>query len=633
MEKAVIADCVDQLSPSKDVLPQLEGHPPVDSWFLDRIVEKNIEKTIASILQWIEGLGNAEFGKSTIKEFFCFRLGGERVSAWEFSQLEEKNIYDDAALWSLIRIRALEIEQAQFPTLQMVYVGSDPFLRRSFNKPGKDISQNITSLKSDCEKAKQPDHLPIVKVAGASLRILLEEYFWSLIERLKAIFRDTSVVVREDVGPVVSIITYANNSEIWMDEKGDVESVYWGPLPGLLRRQGYRINWVVFNSDLSRPGRVKLRKFIKTVSDKNGDQIHLIEDSLDLSTMMRLARILLSLIYKVIKVSKDSQLQKKFFLGESNTNVFPLFMKTWVFSMVSPRAIRNIIKAACFPSYFKNADESSFALYMSEGQGWEKGLVTGWRAGQKGKIFGVKHSLSGIADLRHYHVANPGCALMEKETGLPDKIICISKERLRHMSRFGTPDEKLYLAEAVRYIRVSRLSRDAPPYEISEKTIFLVIGDVSRSVNEKMFKMIAAAKDVGVLGKTEAVVFKPHPNAEDCTPILRRLQLQELVRWSKGELIASLQEAKAVFCSTSTSTIFEIGLFGIPVIVFRNKEKALLSPLYSSLDSTMMVDSDADFVEKVASSMPITTISDYIPLDSQLPRWRCFLKQQALNTN
>jgi surface carbohydrate biosynthesis protein (TIGR04326 family) len=633
VEKIVIADCVGQLKPSKDALPQSERRPPIDSWFLDSVVEKNIEKTIASILQWIEDLGNAGYGKSTIRDFFCFRLGGKWISTWEFSRLEEKNIYDDAAFWSLIRIRALEIERARFPALQMVYAGSDPFLRRSFNKPGKDISQNLTSLNSDCEKAKQADHLPIIKVVVASLRILLEEYFWSLQERLKSIFRDTSVAVREDVSPVVSIVTYANSSEIWMDEKENVESVYWGPLPGLLRQQGYRISWVVFNSDLSRPGRIKLRNFMKTVSDKNGDQIHLIEDSLDFSTMIRLARIFFSLIYRVVKISKDSRLRKNFILGESNTNVFPLFMNTWVFSMVSPRAIRNIIKAACFPRYFKNAAESSFALYMSEGQGWEKGLVAGWRAGQKGSIFGVKHSLSGIADLRHYNVVNPRSTLTEKNARLPDKIICISEERLTHMSRFGIPNENLCLAEALRYIGVSRLSTNAPPHEISKKTIFLVIGDVSRSVNERMFKMVAAAKDAGVLGTNETIVFRPHPNAEDCTPILRKLQLQELVCWSKVELIASLHEAKTVFCSTSTSTIFEIGLLGIPVIVFRNKEKSLLCPLYSSLDSTMMVDSDADFVEKVVSSVPIKTISGYIPLDSQLPRWRRFLDQQMLNAN
>ena len=110
MAKVVIADCADQLGQSKDALPQLEGSPPVSRWFLDRVVEKNIEKTIASILQWIEDLGNAEFDKSTIKEFFCFRLKEERISVWDFSQLAEKNVYEDPTLWKLIRIRALEIE-------------------------------------------------------------------------------------------------------------------------------------------------------------------------------------------------------------------------------------------------------------------------------------------------------------------------------------------------------------------------------------------------------------------------------------------------------------------------------------------------------------------------------------------
>ena len=527
MAKVVIADCADQLGQSKDALPQLEGSPPVSRWFLDRVVEKNIEKTIASILQWIEDLGNAEFDKSTIKEFFCFRLKEERISVWDFSQLAEKNVYEDPTLWKLIRIRALEIEQAQFPAHQMVYVGSDPFLKRSLNDIEKNISQNITPVKTDCEKLKQPDLLSIAKVVAVSLRILLEEYSWSLLERLRTIFRDTSAAVSENGGPVVSIITYGNSSEIWMDEKNNVESAYWGPLPGLLRRQGYRINWVVINSNLSWSGRTELRKLIKSVSQKNRDRISLIEDSLDLPTIMRLARIFLSLIYRVNKISQESRLQKHFFFGESSTNVFPLLTKTWVFSMVSPRAVRNIIKAVCFSRFFKRADESSFALYMSEGQGWEKGLVNGWRAGQKGKIFGV---------------ASPKSVTTEKRTGLPDQIICISKERLRYMSRFGTPDEDLYLAEAVRYIRTAELSRNSSSFQVSEKTIFLVIGDVSRSVNEKMFTMIAAARDAGVLGKTEAVVYKPHPNAEDCTRILRRLELQELVRWSKVELIESLRD-------------------------------------------------------------------------------------------
>lgn len=191
----------------------------------------------------------------------------------------------------------------------------------------------------------------------------------------------------------------------------------------------------------------------------------------------------------------------------------------------------------------------------------------------------------------------------------------------------GYPENRLVLAEALRYMYLSEYQRERLP--IGDFPILLVITGYQLSeVDYQMRLLIAVGKD-GALNKFGRIMIKPHPY----TPIPDRL-LKELGLYCKLEVaILPLKDLWAksdlVFVSNSTAAVLEAICIGLPIAICGPSDTMNLSPLFGEASVPMISNPQQLIAFLTNPSSPDFPANCFI-LNKSLTLWRELIGENGI---
>lgn len=404
-------------------------------------------------------------------------------------------------------------------------------------------------------------------------------------------------------------------------EKGIFKSAYWGDLPEMLSKTGYKINWLHHNSYSSPIDSLNL---LRNFNDESGGKsFHTFAEG-NFSFLVVL-RVLIKWIHLNFLSLRTRKMEENFQIRTSGLSAWPLFKDLWEDWIRGPQSIANLFVLETFKNSLKVAPNQNLGLFISENNAFERAFAYAWKRNGHGLLVGVQHSTIRFWDLRYF---NDQRILVDKRSNsLPQADLMAVNgpvaEGLLKDSNY--PNERIVQVEALRY-----LNNESPEIlkstAIGDKTTLLVLGDISFESTSATINLLSHLPD-----KTKEllnILVKPHP----ICPIKRSDFPSINFELYHGSFNEIFRNECIIYGANPTSSCVDAYMTGLPVIVHYEQSSLNLSPL-QGINSVRFVSGSNEMnkalTEILDTGIKLVKPKDFFWLDKDLPKWRAFLDKAA----
>lgn len=581
---------------------------------IPRLIEENAEIIKARYLAWVYELGELNlYGKRLVDHLQLH----PSFSYWWMTLLVEKCNYSKSPqIYDAIRLIAFSDWVGQRALDRVTLVSANQTL--------------AMCLRSWCEKygvafdwqklSKSNVSMHWSRHVFSLLPVAVQALVWLLKYLLKRWpLRGVGLRNWQEGAGSITFVSYLFNLVPEGMKVGRHESHYWGTLPEVLRREGYKINWLhLYSEDAVLPNAKKAAAIIKSFNKRaDGMELHVTLDT------FLTVRIVFNVLSDWIKLSWNGERLKE--LIESNDKgsleLWPLFVGDWRESTCGITAMSNALYRSLFDAAMKVLPKQQIGCYLQENQGWEFALIQTWRIANHGRLIGVPHSSVRFWDLRYFFDPRNYRKNKNELMPLPDQVALNGNAATDAYLKGGYPSDDLIQVEALRYLYLSytKAHTSLKSSNMGQGLRLLVLGDYLARNTQIQMRLLAQAAALLPIGTI--IIAKPHPachiNAEDY-PELR-------MRVTNQPLIELLPHCDVVFTSAVTSAAVDAYCAGVPVVSTVDPTMLNMSPL-RGYAGVFYVGTPTELIRALQSICSdeffASSLSNIFTLSTNLPRWR-----------
>ncbi|MDR2820845.1 MAG: hypothetical protein LBB60_10000 [Desulfovibrio sp.] len=581
----------------------------------------DFERIRAEHAAWAYETGLYRVGGKQVREHLS---AGKPLSLWWCSLLYERHPKMTPGLYTVYRLRSLELLMDAENVTDVRLVGDEGRLRRSLEELCAVSGRRLhAGQPPDGQGRPGPNKRRLIarvyRVIPAPLRALVRYAHWWWTVRRKLPFAGNAPLPR-DQGKSATIVTYFPNIDTEAARKGRFRSRYFESLHNALDAKELCWLFIRFPApDIPLDRCIALRDRFRE-QQQDGISFHYLEEFLSfadvLAALSRWARLV------VASLRLERQAGKIFSFAGSRLNFWPILGQYWAESFRGWRCLERCLQYQAFLRWTRLAGPQRWTLFPLENCPWERMLAHAVHCAGNGPVYGAQHSALRPTDLRYFDdprtFDDPECALFQ-----PDALRANGRGALIQWLGAGVPPERLGMVEALRYLY---LMEGAPKAENTPRTPrLLVVTSFFPDETDGHLALLAKALTAGLLAGFDVVV-KPHPYL----PVRERLRLllgeaAEKIREVRGAMAEHLQPGVIVWASNSTTATLEAAASGLPVMVMPPPKGDFdLCPL-QDMPQLLRTATLEDVRQGLTSPEPLALPPDYFALDPTLPRWREWL--------
>jgi surface carbohydrate biosynthesis protein (TIGR04326 family) len=585
------------------------------------LVEECAENLRARYLAWVYDLGSLTFDGRTLIEHFRLSPG---FSYWWMMLISEGNLGKSPQITNAIRFLAF-IDWLRENPAQKLTLLSD-------NKALADCISELCNNYTIQFEWKRPTKKSILKNITLPNRLYqaLPLFFKSLIWITIYIserwcFRGIGLKAWKDSENRITLFSYLLNFNHQAAKNGSFESLYWGPLPQILKEENSEANWLhIYVRD---PMGISAKEVAKSLRNLNkfmqGKSTHVaLETFLSFKIIVK---ALISWFSLMFKGSKNQKLIHNRLKKSMKTNLWPLFVDDFRQSIYGPVGIANMFTYH-LTSAAMDVQKIRAGIFLQENQGWEFCLIQLWRSAGHGFLIGYPHSTVRFWDTRYFYDSRIYSSSGDNALPLPDFVALHGKASYDSYVDGGYPVSDLISVEALRYLYLEEINLRARTFfkQPSNEVRLLVLGDYSEEVTRFQMQMLEKAFQNFPLNAS--IIIKSHP----ACPIKANDYPLLPMKITTEPVSQLLSACNVVLCSNSTSAGLEAYYLDIPVLCVLDPKTPNLSPL-RGFSGVFFVSSpknlfDSFFEINSKNFLEFRGQKEIFTIVPDAPRWRKILK-------
>ncbi len=592
-------------------------------------VEEWTTKIRSEYLRWTYDLGYWQIKNKPLAEHLQI---SPNLSYWWMTSICESSPYKVPSIYTVFKLRALELLYLQESCQEFIYAGSDPTLHKILSKWCETMNHNYrwdSASRFISNKTKKGvtlstlrskfDQLPFPAQAIASL---IKRWF----EKFKHVEKFVPEGCEKKSDEQITIVTYFPNINVEEIEKGAFRSHFWGDLHNVLDEMPVTVNWVwiYFRTEsISYADAVAYRdKCNATGNPKH--QFFLLEEFLPSSGFLACLTLYLKLFFKerTLKNIEDG-----FSFKNSQLNFFPLLEKDWKASMLGLPAMDATIYTVLFDNMAKKLTIGSLGLFVWENQPWERAMVSSWRRfSRKTKIVAFQHSVINPMALQLY--SHPETFTRHGPESMPQPDLWASNNKTSYLQmKEFYPGDKMVSVESVRYSNLKgKFGSEKKELKKTQRQL-LVITSVVRKENLFQLSMLNEAAISGGLELYEKIVVKPHP-AHLLERDLRAIKLHFNYTLESRSLTKLFPETDVVYCTNPSGVSLEVAWLGLPLIL-AGVTNAFNYNLFLGHSGVTFVTHAEELVKQLKEPQRIPITDEYFNFHNKLKLWRKLLNGEC----
>jgi surface carbohydrate biosynthesis protein (TIGR04326 family) len=569
------------------------------SFSISDILEKNSDKFKSNYLEFVLKLGLSKNKDESVIDILELKPG---FSYWWMTLIAEKsNWAKSPQINNILKLMVLEdwLNNNECSTL---------FINTSDFELFKSLGQLCQSkgIKLIDLKKKNFIFSQIKVIFRNKFFYLLYSFIWLSREIFFSLpFALTKTFPAKNLYPKITFITYLTEKEKKMNMS------YWGPLPEYIDKNKVQSNWIYLPN--RKIGFIKNFLFFK----KTNMQSYNHNNYISISSFFSL-EVLKQIIKNFWIIFSSSKYIVSSIKVESSF-YWDLIKNDLMKSLYGKEMMNELFYFSLFERMSKELPKTDNLIYLYENQPWELALSYFFNKKTK-NIYGFAHSTIRYWDFRYYN--SPNIFKKNSELLYPffSKLIVHGKNDLQNMSKFGFPNDKIKLAESLRYIYLKKYLSLSTKQR--DKNTFLVFGDYLRSDTKFIIDLLTTEKVKKAL-EYYKIIFKPHPH---CLVKLKEFNgLNVEIDFSNpGKLINKFD---LVLTGNVSSVASEVITLGKKLICAKDLSRLDMSPLRGIKEISFAYDADSflDEFRKKISDNENRYQDNIFNLDTNLSSWRSIL--------
>lgn len=403
----------------------------------------------------------------------------------------------------------------------------------------------------------------------------------------------------QEVNDYLLISPFSNYELKFSNNRFYFHSNLWGELDSIINKSKKNITFLhitnpFLNIDL------KIKKGIKNISSQN--KHILFRSNLSLKKKINLIGNIIFNFFKFLFVMNNI---KKNFLNYSNHfNCWHSLKLNYFDSLFGYDFVINYIQI----NYFKNLFDNNYyskILFLYEYQNWEK-IILNLNINNKKNIYGVIHSSIRFWDLRF---------LKLNKFIYPDRLLVNSKYNYNELISNGFNKNDLILVESLRFNHFNLRKKTLTKNNLTK---LLVLLDYSDQLSIELINFLKKYDDL-YSGSIE-FIFKKHKNTNiDLSKFgFKRFSIE------KKEIHNLNRNYYCCITSNMTSAQIDVLENDFKLIIFSNKKRLNLSPLYNKFKSNYLYEI-LDLKKQMNLNRKTNKFAYYIK-SKELKLWKSFIK-------
>ena len=623
----------DNLTPVELLIWDVKGSPPkgggiVALWSgfndsengdviaLPQLVERDAKALRAQYLAWVYDLGNVNINGKPLLDHLQLRAG---FSYWWMTLIAEKcNFSKSPQITDVIKLMAFDKWASRRAIKSIRLVSSNLNLSECFK---------VLCAKKQIEFAWESTRPPVKKVPWLRrwydiLPYPAQALLW-LVYYVFTRFPLLGVGVKEwtETSASLTFISYLFNLEPRAIEDKRFASRYWTILPGILKEEKCKTNWLhIFMKDGLIAEASKAKKVLEDFNKSEVDlQSHVpIDAFLNVGVIYQIFRDWCKLIRKSKSLEKiASQVESE------GVPLWPFFREEWRQSMLGKKAMSNLWHLNLIEKAMSLLPKQKNGVYLQENMDWEFACIYAWKAFGHGTIIGCPHTTIRFWDLRHFFDARSYDRSMENALPLPDIVAVNGPQAFVKYTEGGYPEADLEPVEALRYLHLHEaINRDETPWDSEKPVKFLVLGDYDARNTAAQMELLQKAADKLTV-KLEIIV-KPHPACPISDADYPELKMSVTME----DVLSLLKRCDVAYTSSMTTAALDAYCLGVPVLSVMDPRDLNLSPLrgISGVYFVSSPDELAKALKTVASGhKSVSKGQKFFNINKDLPKWKNLL--------
>ncbi len=531
-----------------------------------QLINKSAENLRGPYLDFIGNIAlDARHNGKNLREWFAV---DRTASLWWMSLVAEKNTFKSDAFNKLAQADAV-IETIHRLKIQSVYVAIDtPRLAET-------LKRFLAKEKISCVfwPAKRKG---VRKFLKEYPRFHFAKHFLHLLVFAASFFRQARKI-RGALKPCrrtlidphqIMLISAFPYLDAGLAQKGIFRNRLYAQLQDVLEEKKEKILWAAFyvkNEAVSFEQALEMAKKFNA----QGYNIYFIEEACTWGMQLKaLAKLFLQSI-KFLSAQKSIAFRHRW----KGYDFYPVLKDDWYRSFVGPEGYQSLLFYFLFQDLLRRA-KARKGMYCCEMQSWEKALLFARaKTGSDLPLLAYQHATVSRMLLNYFNTPTEMHTNGRYGFAVPDVLICNGPIPCEYMRQSGWKQERLVMAEAVRFSELAKAADEGGP---SKKNVVLIAFSIGTEESRALLRMSHEAfKD-----KDIEVWLKPHPFVEvDKVFALAGLKKEECPFKIKNEPIEELlKQAKVVVVGESSVSIQALSL-GCEVAVVHTPEWINMSPL------------------------------------------------------
>lgn len=507
-----------------------------------------------------------------LKEWFAV---DQTLSLWWLSLVSEKNTSKSEFFNKLVQLDAI-VDVIKEKGIEKIFFGCRN------NKLKKALS--IYAVEHSIELIL----MPAKKVEG------LKRNFWEfqrffylrhilLLVRFATNFFLRTLAIKQRIGKLkrdvvgeesLLLITPYPTFDIGLAEKGIFQNKLYHHLQEGLEAQGRKITWIAIFADNNSLSLDKSLEYAENFI-KNGYAIFFTEEFNSAGIQFKSFMAMMKCGLKFLRIEKTMAQAMRL----KDYNFYPILRDDCYLSFSGKEGYYHLIFYYIWQKVLKQF-KAEKCLYYCEMHAWEKALILAGNA-VKNKIPLLAYQHATVSRMLLNYFNDPLEMRYDAEYNIPqpDKIICNGEIPLDYMKESGWAEDKLVIAEAIRYDYLKKYGR----HSVRKKNVVLLALSIGEQESASLLNIVLEAiQDLNGI----AVWVKPHPflsmdKVFKCADIPR----EDFCFDIKNEPIEELLPEVRIVIAGQSGVSVEALAAGCEVITLNIPEQINMSPLTGTRSS------------------------------------------------
>lgn len=574
-------------------------------------VEAHGERLRAKYLAWIHDLGELRIRGQRLIDRLAY---DDSFSYWWMTLLVEKDPYK-SPITDAIRLLALDEIVSQVRPDRITLASASKWLHETV----RDLCESHDIAFEGISESRRKRDLSLRSIYRTLPRPLQAAAYLVRFTLKHRRFKRAKKQQWLEDNDSIFICSYLDNLDKQALEEGKYYSYYWQDLHGLLKKSGYKSNWLhihAASANVPDAGIAVARIDHINRSQQNRESHNFVDAFFSLGVLFRV----LGRIFWLIGVNMRLKGVKKAFRPQNcGFSMWPLMRGDWSDSMRGPVAANNLMKLELFDRAVRSLPYLRKGLFLYENQAWERALCRSWRKYGQGQLIAVAHTTVRFWDLRYFTDLRTIRSSEPYFMPQPDLVALNGKAAVDAYNEAGYTGDSYVECEALRFGHLNDMQmRDSAIEDESAVIRVLILGDYLSTDTANLLRMLEAAAPH--MPGIKRYTVKPHPNCTVEREDYPSLDL-DVVTDPLGDILNGYDCA---YCSALTTAALDAYLAGLPVVVRLDDDELNFSPL-RGVPGASFVGTSEELVDALKETRERETRgrarNEFFYLDPELAKW------------